>query len=59
MTEHYRLTLDVDINPAGETEEDIKFRLKQVIAYAMNNGTITGDSPSTVVHYQFTVEKIP
>lgn len=54
----FRLTLDVTFDPQGETVLDLKHRLTQVVRDAVNNGTLTGDSPATVEHYDFSVKEI-
>ncbi len=50
-----RLTLNVDIDPQGEDQLAVERRLIQVVRDAVNNGTLTGDGPSTVEHYGFRI----
>ena len=54
-----RLTLDVEFNPIGETLPVLKMNMGQVVADAVNNGTLTGESPATVENYSWNVEEIP
>ena len=55
---NYRLTLDVEFDPQGTTPADLKANLFQVVKDAMNNGTLTGETPATVEHYAFSVKRI-
>ena len=57
-TKNFRLTLDIEIDPQGESNEDIIYRINQSVKIALNNGTFTGDSPSTVEKYQYNVVEI-
>lgn len=54
----YRLTLDVEFDPAGTDERDLKRNLHQVIRDAVNNGTLTGETPATVEKYSVKVENV-
>lgn len=56
--EHLQLILDVDIDPQGVPLEDLKRRVSQVVKDAVNNGTLTGDTPATVEHYYYEVNHI-
>jgi hypothetical protein len=53
---HFRLTLDVEIDPQGETVHDLTRRMHQVVRDAVNNGTLTVDSPATVENYRYSVD---
>ena len=55
---NYRLTLDVEFDPQGTTPADLKHNLFQVIKDAVNNGTLTGETPATVEGYTFSVKRI-
>jgi len=50
-----RLTLDVDFDPQGLSTDELKANLRGIIHDAVNNGTLTGDSPATVEKYNFKV----
>jgi hypothetical protein len=52
-----RLTLDLDIDPQGETQEYLEGQLHRVVKDAASNGTFTGDGPATVELYNFKVTK--
>lgn len=54
----YRLTLDVEFDPQGTVPADLKHNLFQVIKDAVNNGTLTGETPATVEGYNFSVKRI-
>ena len=54
----YRLTLDVEFDPNGTLPEDLKHNLNQVIRDAVNNGTLTGETPATVEKYSYTVDEL-
>ena len=51
--------MDVEFNPIGETLPVLKMNMGQVVADAVNNGTLTGESPATVENYSWNVEEIP
>ena len=53
--EKFTLILQVVIDPAGETSTAMADRIRDVARHAVNNGTLTGDSPSTVEYYEFQV----
>jgi hypothetical protein len=55
---HFRLILNVKIDPQGETKEAIEDRMGRIVMDALNNGTLTGDSPSTVEWYDFKIKEI-
>jgi hypothetical protein len=57
-TKKFRLVLNVEFDPQGETTADLQHRLFQVVRDAVNNGTLTGDSGATVEHYAFSVIEI-
>jgi hypothetical protein len=50
-----RLTLDVDFDPQGLSVTELKQNLSQVVTDAVNDGTLTGNSPATVEKYSFKV----
>jgi hypothetical protein len=50
-----RLTLNVDLDPQGESVNTLKHHLTRVIRAAIDNGTVTGESEATVEDYSFTV----
>ena len=50
-----RLTLNLDLNPQGESVNTLKYGLNRVIQTAIDNGTLTGETEATVEHYSFTV----
>ena len=53
-----RLTLDVEIDPQGQTADDCKQYLHRMLNHGIANGLLTGDSPATVEHYKFKVVTI-
>ncbi len=57
-TVKYRLTMDVEFDPAGTEEVDLKHNLNQVVKDALNNGTLTGETPATVEAYHVRIDKI-
>ena len=50
-----RLVLDVDIDPQGINTSYLKTNLNRVVWHAVNNGTLTGDTPATVELYKYKV----
>ena len=54
----FRLTLDVEIDPCGVSPLDLKRNLFQVVKDAVNNGTLTGETPATVEKYSYTVDRV-
>lgn len=54
----YRLTLDVEFDPQGAVSADLKHNLFRVVKDAINNGTLSGETPATVEHYAFSVKRI-
>lgn len=54
----YRLTIEVEFDPAGTEETDLKHNLNRVVKDALNNGTLTGETPATVEGYSFKIEKL-
>ena len=55
---HYRLILDVSVELHGNSAMDIQQRMEDIPKYAMGEGMITGDSPSTVDEYSSRVVKL-
>ena len=53
----FRLKLDVTFDPQGETADQLARRMTQVVKDAVNNGTLTGESPATVEAYDFSVKE--
>jgi protein-tyrosine-phosphatase len=53
-----RLTLDVEIEPNGTSTNELKDLLGDIVADAMNFGTITGETPATVESHSYKVEEI-
>lgn len=54
----FKLTLEVEIDPQGETIPDMRKRIMNVVRNTMNNGTLTGDSLSTIERYNYEVEVV-
>jgi len=54
-----RLILDVDFNAETVNMPVLRGHLEQVVKDAVNNGTLTGDSPATVEHYSFKITRPP
>ncbi len=50
--------MDVEFDPAGTEEVDLKHNLNQVVKDALNNGTLTGETPATVEAYHVRIDKI-
>ena len=55
---HLRLVLDVKFDPQGVTTKGLKHHVHQVIRDAVNNGTLTGDTPATVEWYDYSVKEV-
>ena len=53
-----RLTLDLELDPQGMTIDQLKDRIYQMVRDAVNNGTLTGDTPATVEHYTASVKQL-
>lgn len=53
-----RLTLNVAFNPNGVKTPLLKEHLLQVVKDAVNNGTLTGESPAEVETYTFKITEI-
>lgn len=53
--EKLRLILDVDINPQGTEFAALRENILDVVRQAVNNGTLTNDTPATVERYNFKV----
>lgn len=54
---HFRLTLDVTIDPQGVDAAEFRHRIKQIVKDAAGNGTITGETPATVLSYRYAVQQ--
>lgn len=48
----------VEFDPQGDTVQELTSKLNQVVRDAVNNGTLTGDSPATVEKYDYKVEEV-
>jgi len=55
-TKSYRLTLDVEIDPNGETPDHIERQLHRVVSNAVNNGLLTGNTSATVERYEYSIK---
>lgn len=55
---HYRLTLDVEFDPQGTSSSELKANLFRAINDALDNGTLTGETPATVENYTYSVKRI-
>jgi hypothetical protein len=53
-----KLVLTVEFDPHGEDVVYLKHNMNQVVRNAVNNGVLTGDSPSTVEHYNYEVTEV-
>ena len=53
-----RLTFDVEFDPQGETADELKRRLYQMVRDSTSNGVLTGDSGATVEHYTTSIREI-
>jgi hypothetical protein len=51
------LTLNVEFDPQGVGEVELRKHLAQVVRDAVNNGTLTGETPATVENYDFSITK--
>lgn len=54
----FRLTLDVEISPQGETRQTLIRNLQQVVVDAVNNGTLTANTSATVETYSSKVKEV-
>lgn len=54
----FQLVLTVEIDPQGVPTEELKHNVHKIIQNAMNNGTLTGETPATVEHYSYSVTDI-
>lgn len=54
----FRLTLDVEFDPQGVTDKELRSHLHQVVRDAVNNGTLTGESPATVELYNYSIKMV-
>jgi len=54
---YFRLTLDVTINPQGVDADTLSHRLKQIVKDAVARGTVTGETPATVLRYSYAVQQ--
>lgn len=50
-----RLILDVDFDPQGVDRDTLVRQMHDVVNRAVNDGTLTGDTPATVESYNFKV----
>jgi hypothetical protein len=50
-----RLTLDVDFDPQGIERDTLVRQMHDVVNRAVNDGTLTGETPATVERYDFKV----
>jgi hypothetical protein len=57
-TKYLRLTLDVAFNAANVNTPVLRGHLEQVVKDAVNNGTLTGDTPATVETYSFKITEM-
>jgi hypothetical protein len=53
----YQLVLNVSFDPQGTTPSELEHNLHQVVKDAVNNGTLTGETPATVEHYDYSVKQ--
>ncbi len=53
----YQLVLNVEFDPQGTTPAELEANLHQVIKDSVNNGTLTGETPATVEHYDYSVKR--
>ena len=53
----YQLVLDVEFDPQGTTPAELERNLHQVVRDSVNNGTLTGETPATVEHYDYSVKR--
>ncbi len=56
-TIHLRLILDVNFDPNGVDRDTLVRQMHDVVNRAVNDGTLTGETPATVEHYNFKVVK--
>lgn len=54
--ERLTLTLDVTINPHGETRVNLMDSLAEVARRGVNDGTLLGDSEATLERFKITVK---
>ena len=52
----FRLILDVEFDPQGTHPDDLRRNLHQVVRDAVNNGTLTGETPATVETWDCVIE---
>jgi hypothetical protein len=57
-TQKFTLTLNVEIDPQGETTGHLIRQLNRVVSNAVNEGLLTGDTAATVEQYDFKVKEI-
>lgn len=53
-----RLTLNVEIDPQGETIDHLTRQLNRVASNAVNQGLLTGDTAATVEKYDYNVMEV-
>lgn len=51
-----KLILEIEIDPQGETKDTLIHNLHRIVRDAMDNGTVTGETPATVENYEVTIE---
>ena len=54
----FKVILNVEFDPQGTSPADLEHNLHQVVNNAVQNGTLTGDTPATVEEYKFSVEQV-
>lgn len=57
-TMKFSLTLDVEIDPRGVAEVELKSYLYNMVTTAIENGTLLGNSAATMEHYTLSVRRI-
>lgn len=57
-TKTYRLTLNVELDPQGETSNHLKRQLQRVVSNAVNQGLLTGNTAATVEKYDYTIAEV-
>ena len=55
---HFRLVLNVSIDPQGETTLNLDRQLHRVVSNAVNNGLLTGNTPATVETYDYSIKQV-
>lgn len=57
-TKHFKVTLNVEIDPQGESTPDLIMQMQRVVSNAVNNGLLTGNTAATVEQYSSSVKEI-